>query len=239
MRPLAFAAALLASAAAAQVVPAGSSGLSVTVNRDQFALGPPGSYSSDPEAVVRGGGGVRIVAQASEVVLFSACSAVLEKRGATGAWVLADTLSCPGVSGPDDPEGHVRSASHPIILTSGFLREVVGEHGAGTYRAVYYVTDGGGALFDREARTSPPFALVDFASVHPDAVEAFRARPGWKALAVGQREDHSYFWGHSYGFASAAAAVNRALDECRERATRDGDSPCWAERVEGPPGSED
>ena len=202
--------------------------------------GPPleigldrGGYSvAGPEV---GGTGLWVRVVQRPGASFDPCSGVVE-RIASGAWAPADTLSCRAAPPPAPPGEITVSQFH---LAPGLLRGLVDDGGQGTFRVVYTATGPQGGPLPDTLRTSPPFALVDFASVHPTVVEDVRGHGGWRALAAGRRENHAYFWGHSYGFASAPAAANRALAECRRRATRDGDSDCWIEAVLGPAASGD
>ena len=161
---------------------------------------------------------------------FDPCSGVAE-RLTGGVWVPADTLRCERPDRPARPEGAV--ALNQFHLAPAFLRGLVDAGGAGTFRMVY-AANAAGLPLPAALRTSPPFALTDFSASHPEAVEAFGRRAGWRALAAARRSDGAYVWGYSYRYGSAPAAVNRALAECRERATHEGDTPCWVERVEPP-----
>ncbi|MDT0633056.1 hypothetical protein RQM47_10770 [Rubrivirga sp. S365] len=244
MRLLVLAAALLAVPVAAQ--DGGAPGRAPlppdsVLTRD----GPPltllmsrGGYSVVGPAA--GGTGLWVTAVQRGGTVFTPCGSVAEQWAGGDAWTPVDTLDCEAPPMPSLNASAAEVAVAQIHLNPDFLQRLVAANGRGNFRMVYLATDSRGRPLPDTLRATPPFVLVDFASVHAEAVEALRARPGWRALAVGRRENHRYFWGASWSYGSAAAAANRALDECRERATGEGDSPCWVERVEAPvtPGSD-
>ncbi|MGB3542502.1 MAG: hypothetical protein WBA11_06210 [Rubrivirga sp.] len=203
--------------------------MEVSVSRESYAIAP---IPTDADA----GFWVTIVHRPG--TQFFPCPSETQKLSG-GVWVLADSLGC----GIDPaflplPESEGVAVSH-LRLVPYFLRRVVSANGSGAYRVVFEVDGADRRPLPLEMRSSPPFRLYDFAGRHPQVVLEYETLDGWRALSAGLRGPESrregpYFWGYSYGYASAEDAINRALTECRSEAPTHGGSECWVERLDSP-----
>ena len=219
---------LVTSTASAQVdqptlpsVPPGEGPpLEIQVDSDEYAVAGP--------AV--GGTGLWLTVTERAGTEFDLCSGVAE-RLVDGVWVRVDTFRCEGAGRPAPQEEDV--VLRRIHLAPYWLRGLVTDGGPGFFRMAFDARLGGQPL-PAGLRTSPPFFLTDFSTEHPEATVMFERWGGWRALAVARSEGHTYVWGYSHRYGSAPAAVNRALEECRERSARDGGGACWVERLEPP-----
>ena len=159
------------------------------------------------------------------------CGSRVQRLSPLGAWVDADTLECNVELAPLKARG----GEMILRLRPGFADDYAGRFGAGTYRILVMAAGSDGASLPPEARASDPFLLLDFAALHPSVIGRYSQMKGWKALAVAFYARGKYVWGHSHSYGTAAAAANRALDECRERAARRPSAgPCRILELNGP-----
>ena len=208
---------LLDPSARSAVAQAPSSGLVIQTRPD--SLLPEDSL----EIHIRNGTGNRLRA--------GLCGSRVQRLSPLGAWVDADTLECNVELAPLNTQG----GEMILRLRPGFADEYAERFGAGTYRIVVMVAGSDGAPIPPESRASDRFLLLDFAALHPGVIGRYSQMKGWNALAVAFYARGKYVWGHSHGYGTAAAAVNRALDECRERtARRPSAGPCRILELDGP-----
>lgn len=166
--------------------------------------------------------------QSSGSVRAGLCGSTLQTRARGGEWIDVDTLNCrqPDATAPLAPSG----GQLTLRLRPGFGRDLE----AGTYRLLVAAIAVTGQPLAPVDRASEPFALLDFASVQPGAMAEYTRLQGWKALAATRRRGRDYVWGYGHGYRTGPEAANRALRECRTRASGEAAGECWLVRLDGP-----